>query len=154
PDRVGVGHERALRLGERLALLQREREAAAARERVRDSVDQGLLVAKGEHRLEQKDDVERPRRKRRNVCDLEATVEPVGARARDLDRARARVDADVAAAELPREVPTRTGDAAAQVEHGDAPRDAGALAELPDLARAHEALLLDELAGLVGCLPR
>ena len=153
PDRVGVGHARPLRLGQRQALLQREGEATADGERAGDPLHQRLLVGKGEHRLEQKHDVERAGRERRDLRDLEAAGKAAGARAGDADRARARVDSDVAAAELPREEPARPGDAAAQVEHGDAGRDARPLRERPDLPRAHEALLLDVLAGVVGRLP-
>ena len=124
-----------------------------ARERAGDLVHQGLLVGKGEHRLEQKHDVERAGRERRDLRDLEAAGKVAGARAGDADRARARVDSDVAAAELPRDEPTRSGDSAAQVEHGNAGRDARALRERPDLPGTHEALLLDVLARVVGCLP-
>src|SRR5581483_9222201 len=68
--------------------------------------------------------------------------------------ARARVDSQVAAAELTREEPARPGDAAAQVEHRDARSDAGAPCERANLAGAHEALLLDVVARLVGRLAR
>ena len=70
----------------------------------------------------------------------------------DVDGARARVDPEVAAAELARQEPTRPGDPAAQVEDGDAAADCRPLGERPDLPRAHETLLLDVLAGLVGRL--
>ena len=135
------------------ALLQREGEATAGGSARETSSTRVCLSAKGEHRLEQKHDVERAGRERRDLRDLEAAGKVAGARAGDADRARARVDSDVAAAELPRDEPTRSGDSAAQVEHGDAGRDARARRECPDLPGTHEALLLDVLARVVGRLP-
>ena len=75
-------------LGERQALLQREREPTAGGERAGDSLHQRLLVGKGEHRLEQEHDVERAGRERRDVRDLEAAGE-AGARARAMPTALA-----------------------------------------------------------------
>jgi hypothetical protein len=60
--------------------------------------------------------------------------------------ARARVDADVRAAQLAHEEPAGPGDAAAQVEHRDAGTDARLHRQRPDLGGRHEALLPDELA--------
>jgi len=80
-------------------------------------------------------------------------IRALAERAGDADRSLARVDSDVAAAELPRDEPTRSGDSAAEVEHGNSGRDARALRERPNLPGTHEALLLDPLARVVGRLP-
>ena len=111
------------------------------------SSQQRLLVGKGEHRLEQEHHVERAGRDRGDPRDLEATGKAAGALARDLDGAGAGVHPQIGAAQLPGDEPPGPGDAAAQVEHGDPGRDAGPARQRPDLAGAHEALLLDELAG-------
>ena len=65
PDRVGVGHGRALVRRERLSLLEREGEAAARRERPGHRAHERVLVLDREHRLEQQHDVERAVRERR-----------------------------------------------------------------------------------------
>ena len=82
---------------------------------------------------------------------MRATVKRQGtsprALAGDGDGARAGVHSQVGAAQLAREEPPWPGDAAAQVQHRDPGADAGLHRQGPDLARAHEALLPDELAG-------
>ncbi len=148
PDRVGGRHLRALALRQWLSLLDGEREPSADREPARDRLQQLLLVAKGEQRLEQQDDVERPRRQRWDRGDHEAARQAPGALSGDLDGARARIHPDVVAAELARQEPAGAGDPATQIEHGDAAPDAGALREHAELRRADEALLLDMLARL------
>ena len=65
--------------------------------------------------------------------DLEAAGQRAGERAGDGHRACARVDSEVAAAELPSDEPTGPGDSTAEVEHGDARRDPRPLRERPDL---------------------
>jgi hypothetical protein len=152
PHRVGVWHRVALPVAERRAGLEREGEPSAHCQRASDLPDQRPLVREGEHRLEQQNDVERARRKRRHPCHLEAAVQPVCAGARDVDRARAGVDSQVAAAERARDEASGSRHAAADVQHRDARRDAGPLREIADLAGAHEALLLHVLARRVRAL--
>src|SRR5262249_28650214 len=137
---------RPLRPGQRLALLERECEPPAHGKHTGDRLQQRLLVAEGEHRLEQQHDLEPARRKRRHLPDLEAAGEAAGAFCSDRDGARARVHAEVDAAELARDEPTGSGDAATQVENGDARTDVRLLRERQDLGRADEALLLGVLA--------
>ena len=79
--------------------------------------------------------------------DLETAGQVAGALAGDGDGVLACVHAEVVAAELPRQEPAGPADSAAEVEHRDAAADGRLLRELPDLGRAHEALLLDVLAG-------
>ena len=147
PDRVGVGHARSLRLAEGQALLDGEGEPPAGRERARYLLEQRLLVGKGEHRLEQEHCVERAGRDRGDARDLEAARKVAGALACDLDGAGAVVHPEVGATQFLGDEPSRPRDAAAQVEHRDPAGDAGLNSEGPDLAGAHEALLLDEFAG-------
>ena len=116
------------------------------------ALDQRRLVGKREHRLEQQHHLEAAMRQRRDLRDLEATGQLAGTRACDLDGACTGVDAKVAAAELARDEPSRPGDATAEVEHRHPRADAGPLRQRPDLAGAHEALLLDVLARRVGRL--
>ena len=78
-----------------------------------------------------------------------ATRQVARALAGDGDGARARVHAQVHAAQLPREETPGPADAAAQVQHADPGADADLHRQGPDLAGGHEALLLDELAGRV-----
>ena len=94
-----------------------------------------------------------PRRERRHPRDLEAAGQAARACACDVDGARAVVDSQVAAAQLPRDEPPRPGHSAAEVEHGHPAGDAGPLRQRADLPGAHEALLLDVLARGVGRLP-
>ena len=147
PDCVGAGHARPLRLGQGQALLECERKPSAGRESTRDCLDQRLLVTEGEHRLEQQHGIERARGERWYLHDHEPAREAAGALTRDSDGACTRVYADVAAAELPSQEPSRPGDSATQVENGDAGVDSRVSREGQDLGPAHEALLLDVLAG-------
>ena len=62
------------------------------------------------------------------------------------DRVGVAIDPQVATPQLPRDQPPRPTDPAAQVEHGGAVGDAGLPGQRPDLAGAHEALLVDVLA--------
>ena len=78
PDRVGGGHRRPFRLGERRALLDGEGEPPAGAEGCGDLAQQRLLVPEREHRLEQQDDVERPARDRRDLADRELTRQSGG----------------------------------------------------------------------------
>ena len=150
PDGVGIRHALSLCLCERETLLQREGEPPAGPQRPGNLLEQRLLVGKGEHGLEQEHDVERAGRNRRNSRHLEAAGKIAGPLTRDLDGAGARVHAQIRAAELSRDEPTGPGNSAAQVQDGDPACDAGLLGQVPDLRGAHEALLLDELAGRVG----
>ena len=99
-------------------------------------------------------DVERAGRERRDLRDLEAAGQAVGARAGDV-RPRLRSSRHRGSSQPSSRVRNRPGpgDSAAQVEHRDAGRDPRPLRERPDLPRAHEALLLDVLAGVVGLPP-
>src|SRR6185312_9756032 len=98
--------------------------------------------------LEQQHHLERAGRDRWDSCRREAT-EVAGAPARDVDCVGAVVDPEVVAAQLPGDEASRAADAATQVQHRDAGADARLPRQLPDLARPHEALLFDELAGRV-----
>ena len=64
-------------------------------------------------------------RERGDLRDLEATGKAAGALACDVDGARAEVDPQVGATQLPSDEPSGPGDSAAQVEHGDPGCDAG-----------------------------
>ena len=66
--------------------------------------------------------------------------------ARDVDGAGAEVHPQIGATQLPSDEPPRPGNSAAQVQHGDPGGNAGPTRQGPNLAGAHEALLLDELA--------
>ena len=123
-------------------------------QRTGDPLHERLLVTEGEHRLEQKHRIEPTGRKRRDLRHHEAAGEAASPLSRDVDGARTRVDAEVAAVELSGQEPSRPGDSAAHVEDGSAGNNAGALGEGPDLARAHETLLLDVLSGSVSRLTR
>jgi hypothetical protein len=146
PDRVGVGHARSLPVRERQALFQREGEAPADRERIGYLPHQGFLVGKGEHGLEQEHHVERAARDRGDPRDLEATGKVTGALACDSDGAGAQIHPQIGATQFPRDEPAGPGNPATQVQHGDPACDAGPTRKVHDLAGAHQALLLDELA--------
>ena len=83
PDRVCVGHALSLRLRERLALLQGEGEPPAGGKRPGYLLQQRLLVAEGEHGLQQEHHIERAGRDRGDARDLEATGQVTGALTRD-----------------------------------------------------------------------
>ena len=147
PDRVGVGHALSLCLREGQALLHGEGEPPAGRERPGYLPQQRLLVGKGKHGLEQQHYVEGAGRDRRDPRDLEATGKVAGPLTRDVDGAGAEIHPEIDATQLPRDEPPGSGDAAAEVEHGDAGCDAGPFRQSKNLPGRHEALLLDELAG-------
>src|SRR6185312_3870107 len=149
---VGTRHAHPLCLGQRLALLQREREPPARGEGPRHLPQQRPLVAEGKHGLEEEHDLEGPRRQRRDLPDVEAAGQAAGALAGNGDRALARVDTEVVAAEPPRQETAGACDSTAQVEHPDAWADAGPFRQAADLGGAYEALLLDVLAGAEGRL--
>ena len=80
-------------------------------------------------------------------ADLEATGKIAGSLAGDVDGAGAEVHPQIGAAQLPSDEPSWPGDSAAQVQHRDPGAIAGPPRKGPNLSGAHEALLLDELAG-------
>lgn len=149
PHGVGVGHPLPLRLGEGRARLDGAGEPPAGRECAEDLPQQGLLLGKGKHRLEQEHHVERARGDRGNPGHLEATGEVAGTPAGDLDGVGAVVDPEVVAAHLPGDEAPGTADAAAQIQHRDARADARLTRQRPNFTGAHEALLFDVLAGRI-----
>src|SRR3954451_1810673 len=147
PDRVGVRHALSLPLGERQALFHGEGEPSAAGERLGYLSKQWFLLGEGEHGLEEKHHIERAGWDWRDPGDLEATGKVAGALPRDVDRTPAEVHPEIGAAEVSGDEASGPGDSAAQVQHGDAGCDAGSIRQRSNLAGAHEALLVDELAG-------
>src|SRR5919112_627079 len=145
-----------LDLGEWRAFLEREREPAAGGQGRDDRVEEGAFVAEGEHRLQEKHDVEGSLGKRGDHADLEAAGESVGRGTLPghVHGAAAPVDPDVVAAQLAGDEPPGTGDPAAQVEDPDSRAHSGALRQRPDLRGAHEALLTEELPGRIRHLAR
>ena len=150
PNCVGVGHPRALRLGEGRASFHREREPPTDPERPWISPRSSISFSgKRKHGLEQEHNIELPARDRWDPGDLEATGKIAGTLTRDLDGAGAQVHPQIGAPQLPSDEPPGTGDSAAQVEHGAAGCNAGAAREGEDLPGTHEAFLVDEFAGPV-----
>src|SRR5207248_1953617 len=80
---------------------------------------------------------------------LKATGKPASALTCDVNGAGAVVDSQIGAAGLSGDEPAGSGNSAAQVQHGNAGGDAGLTRQCPNLSGAHEALLLDELAGRI-----
>ena len=149
PDRVGVRHPLSLCLGEGQAFFEGEGEPPAGCERPGYLSHQRRLVGKREHGLEQEHHVERARRDRGDPRDLEATGKVARPLTRDVEGARAEIHPQIGATQLLSDESSGSGNSAAQVEHGDPGRNAGLTRQGPNLCRAHEALLLDELAGSV-----
>ena len=148
PDRVGIGHALSLRLGEGRALFQREGEPPAGCERRRYLLKQRAPCR--ETRAWSR--AAAPRRTAR--AGAAGSARPRSDReGRRRARARSRWRSELAS--TPRyvqpssRVMNRPGpaDSAAQVQHGDAGARSRPDRQRPDLAGAHEALLLDELAG-------
>ena len=149
PDGVGVGHALSLCLREGQALLHGEGEPPAGLERSGYLLKQRFLFGEGEHGLEQKHHVERAGRDWGDPRNLEAAGKVATALTRDANGARAEVHPKIGATQLPGDEPSGTRNSAAQVQHGDPGCDPGLMRQCQNLAGAHEALLLDELAGRV-----
>src|SRR6476620_4437108 len=147
PHGVGVGHALALWLCEGQALLHGEGEPPAGVECSGYLLKQRLLFGEGEHGLEQKHHVERAGRDWGDPRYLEAAGKVATALTRDANGARAEVHPQIGATQFPGDEPSGTRNSAAQVQHGDPGCDPGLTRQRQNLAGAHEALLLDELAG-------
>ncbi len=142
------GMPRSLGVGERQALFDGEGEPSAGRQRPAISPEAARPCPRKASIVSSRSTTSNgPGGMRGDPRDLEATGKVARALPGDVDGAGAVVHPQIGAAQLPGDEPSRPGDSAAEVEHRDPGCDAGPARQGPNLAGAHEALLLDELAG-------
>src|SRR5690606_194594 len=116
-------------------------------------MQQGPLVAEGEHRLQQQHDVEGASWKVRDLTDLVAAAQVPNQATRGLHGRGAGIDTDELAPEPPSDQASGASRATTQVEHGGVGRDPRTHRERVDICGRHEPVLVNELGRPVRSAP-